>query len=571
MQTLKKLAQKDIYRWVFCLLMVGVVLAKLSLAHLQMTYIWVGGAPIDDELMFAAAQSISAGQWLGDYGWLTLSKQMFFAVWLALCNALHLPYLMAGQALLCLAAYACMRALAPVLPQYKLQWLLFAALCFNPASAASFTLRVYRDNIYPSLCLLFFAGMIGAALRYRGKFRRYWHWLALAGVGMGLGYITREDGVWVLPFALVASVITIVYICKEKGLRGKCRRCLAQLLPYALTALAVCSMSALNYAHYGVFTTSDFSSGSFAAAYGAMTRVVVEDDTQTSSLVPVSAAVRAAIYQAVPEFALLEEALETEQIETSAGVALRSGYYNEAIGDYQAGAFYWVLRKAASEAGMYTDAQTAADYWQTVADGINAAIDAGELTASTGERSSTTPMITAQHVLPTIAETFAGFWYCITFQDTAVYYETSLSIASAEEAAIWNDYLGSNANTSAIAGSDAPYYASIQLLVYGIFDTIGMVYMVAVPLLFALACYVQVRRMAQMRAQKQWQGLLLWLILLGVLGMALLRCAMIAFMEVAAFNIGTYVMYLATVHPLLIVFVVVGCAGAPRCAVKSEK
>ena len=36
--------------------------------------------------------------------------------------------------------------------------------------------------------------------------------------------------------------------------------------------------------------------------------------------------------------------------------------------------------------------------------------------------------------------------------------------------------------------------------------------------------------------------------------MALLRAAMISFMEVASFNIGTYVMYLATVHPLLVLF-----------------
>ena len=36
--------------------------------------------------------------------------------------------------------------------------------------------------------------------------------------------------------------------------------------------------------------------------------------------------------------------------------------------------------------------------------------------------------------------------------------------------------------------------------------------------------------------------------------MALLRCFMIAFMEVASFNIGTYAMYLSTVHPLLLLF-----------------
>ena len=48
------------------------------------------------------------------------------------------------------------------------------------------------------------------------------------------------------------------------------------------------------------------------------------------------------------------------------------------------------------------------------------------------------------------------------------------------------------------------------------------------------------------------------IILLGLVGMALLRCAMIAFVEVASFNIGTYVMYLSTVHPLIIMYSFVG-------------
>ena len=48
------------------------------------------------------------------------------------------------------------------------------------------------------------------------------------------------------------------------------------------------------------------------------------------------------------------------------------------------------------------------------------------------------------------------------------------------------------------------------------------------------------------------------IVLLGLVGMALLRCAMIAFVEVASFNIGTYVMYLSTVHPLLLLYSVTG-------------
>ena len=68
-------------------------LVRIGLTRFQMFYTWVGGAPLDDELMFRAAGYISAGQWLGPYDYLTLSKNMFFAVWLALLHALRLPYL----------------------------------------------------------------------------------------------------------------------------------------------------------------------------------------------------------------------------------------------------------------------------------------------------------------------------------------------------------------------------------------------------------------------------------------------------------------------------------------------
>ena len=80
------------------------VLLRCSLTSFQQAYTWVGGAPLDDELMFRAAQAITAGEWLGAYDYLTLSKAMFFPVWLALLHVLHLPYLVSGAALWCAAS-----------------------------------------------------------------------------------------------------------------------------------------------------------------------------------------------------------------------------------------------------------------------------------------------------------------------------------------------------------------------------------------------------------------------------------------------------------------------------------
>ena len=553
MNKLTSIFKKDLSRRAFWVLVATVFAAKAVLAYAQNIYITVGGAPLDDELMFKAAQSISAGQWLGEYNYLTLSKQMFFAVWLAFCHAVHLPYLMAGQLLLCGAALAMAQAFAPVLRTCKSRFALFAALAFSPAAAASFTLRVYRDNIFPSECILLFAGMIGAALRCKRGLRGYWPWLALAGVGLGTARITREDGIWLLPFALVGTAVILVAILREKGLDHKLVRCLAQAVPYGVLAGCVLAVSAVNYAYYGVFTTSDFSEGSFAAAYGAMTRVEHEAWQPT---VPVPEDVRQKLYEAVPQLQPLRYWLEEYD-------PFHNAYRNKELGDYQAGSFYWVLRRAAQEEGIYETAAGAERYWQGVADAINTAIDEGVLTASVGKRSSTTPIIRAEYVLPTLQETVRSFFYCLTFQDCSCYYQYTMSYATEEERLEWTAYLGSEANYAAIENTDIVYYSAKRLLIYRCFNALGCVYIVLIPVLFAAALAVQLRRLVRMIRTKNADGLLVWLILLGVLGMALLRCAMIAFMEVAAFNIGTYVMYLASVHPLLITYAVAGVLAKP--------
>ena len=137
MQKLKRIVETDMSRRAFWAAVALVVLAKVVLSRFQMIYVWVGGAPVDDEVMFRAAQSITAGQWLGPYDWLTLSKHMFFAVWLSLCNALHLPYLAAGQLLACGAALASALAFAPVLRRYKSRFLVFLLFCLLYTSDAA--------------------------------------------------------------------------------------------------------------------------------------------------------------------------------------------------------------------------------------------------------------------------------------------------------------------------------------------------------------------------------------------------------------------------------------------------
>ena len=75
----------------FWLCVALLVCLRCGLTAFQQGYTWVGGAPLDDELMFRAANAVTAGEWLGAYDYLTLSKAMFFPVWLALLHALACP------------------------------------------------------------------------------------------------------------------------------------------------------------------------------------------------------------------------------------------------------------------------------------------------------------------------------------------------------------------------------------------------------------------------------------------------------------------------------------------------
>ncbi len=589
---LQNALQKDISRRAFWVLVCLAVLAKLVLVHFQCIYTWIDGAPLDDELMFKAAQSITAGQWLGPYNWLTLSKHMFFPVWLSAAHALHIPYLLAGQLLLCAAALAAALAFAPVLSRYKSRFLLFALLVYNPAATASFTLRVYRDNIFPAECLLFFAGLIGYALRYARPLKQGLPWLGICGLGLALAWLTREDGIWLLPFFAAGCAAVLVAVLRQKGLAHKVWRCAALALPAAVLVLGINLFCAVNYAWYGVYTVSDFSSGSFAEAFGAMTRIEHEN---WHPLVSVPRDVREKLYQNVEELAPFRYWLEEYP-------PMRNGYLNRARGDYQTGSFYWVLRRTAQEEGVYQSAPAAQAFWQRVADRINALCDAGVLPAGRGRRNSTTPPIRAEYLPDVLAEGVRGLWHTMTFKDC----EASLSeitIGQPQDVAIWEEYLGSRANLAAIAGTADPYYSPLQELAFRILYWVQCLYALALPPALLAAVWVQLRRgwglvrrgkqgsaaqktnakpqnaaplqttdpaqnaardtaAPQQGAQQTALAWLLWLILAGLLGMALLRCLMIAFVEVASFNIGTYVMYLSTVHPLLILFAAAGLLTA---------
>ena len=540
--------ENDIKKWVAVTVAVLAVLLKLILARGQFATVYPPLAPIDDHLMFTAAQNIVAGNWLGEYGYLTISKHMFFALWLAFLHIIKVPYMSGNMALWAVASALATKAVQPVVKKNWQRLFLFLGLLYNPAMSAQYATRIYRDAIFPSLCLMFVAGIVAVGLRYKEKANKWIGWLALYGATFGCIYLCREDGMWIIPFFAAAFVIVIGLLIfeKEKGILVKA---VYMVVPFVLSVAIICGYCYMNYTHYGRFIVSDFTSSEFKAAYGALASL---EQDEWHPLVSIPADVREDAYAVSPRFALVKDDLNSEWY--------HQRYVNANIGDYGSGAMYWALREAVSEKGYYDNASKAQQYYEQVYADIQSAVNSGVLKTTNGKttlRKSVTPPIKMDYVPDVLLETFVGFKTVLLFEQCDPLSERAVGFP--EEIKEVEDFIHQSGATAMIENTAIPYLSPIRSIMHTILRVFIQVYKYCIPLMFIISLFWQIKKLrADIFAKKIDGESMLNIIMLGLLGMALLRCAMIAFVEVASFNIGTYVMYLSTVHPLIIIYSFIG-------------
>lgn len=531
----------------FCLGL-GAVIFKVLLSLSQFATIYPPLAPLDDDLMYRRAVSITQGEWLGPYGHLTLGKHSFFALWLALLHTLHIPYLAGNMALWALARRVRTLAFSPFFRKNIHRLIFFLLLLFNPAASATYATRIYRDSIFPALCLVFFSLCILLAERLlRGK--RVLLRAALCGAVFGCIYLCREDGVWVLPFFIRATGISLglgIYFGKKGRCGAKISKFFTSLMGFALSALLVIgAWRYQNYRYYGRFIISDFDRGEFKRAYGAMTSLRQDS---WDSLVAVPRDVRERLYRQIPSFAPVKDALRDPLIE--------NGYKNRRVGDYTSGSFYWALRQALANLGVYDTPQKSKEYFQNLYSRIEKAVAEGKLETRDGSgklRNSITPPLKSRYVLPVIEETGRGLWLTATFGRCDPLAE--MAVGRPDEIEPVEDFIRQKGATVLVENTETPYLSPGRAVSHGLLRAIRAVYRVITPVFLAISVLWQIKALiSDLRHRRMTREGFLDIILLGVLGMAVLRCAMIAFVEVSSFGIGTYVMYLSTVHPLLIIY-----------------
>lgn len=534
----------------------ALVFIKLSLCSNQLLELYPGAAPIDDELMFAAARQVYAGNWLGEYNQMTIAKHMFFSVWLAFVMKLGIPYVIACQSLYCAA---CAAAALAVLPFFKKKWpalVVFAALWLSPYSWANFTLRVYRDSIFPSLCLLFFAGIIGMCARFREKPVTALPFAALGGLGLGAAWLTREDGVWLLPFGVCAALAYIILaLLRGASARERLLRLASPALAAAVCMLCIGLYCNENQKHYGRFIVSDFTSSEFEDAVGALIRADADRPHKRNVLVCYDA--RQKIAAASPMWAEIEGVLAS-----NSGYYKGYGYAPES--NLKSGGFCWALRDIVQNLGHADTALEAEDYYTRLAAEVNAACDSGAIKTPYKKMSTTLMPWNGKYLIPTLEESGRTLRCMLAFEQTS-------SIANAcpdtEDAVI--DYirlLRTKAATERDLDTAEPIVQPFQLDAEAKFSAIRWVYKILIWPCLALALYslvLDIKGAARELKEKRAGAITARAVMqLGLLLSVLLRVAIVSYVETASFMIGTYLLYFASAGPLLLLFCAVGTLSA---------
>ncbi|MFQ9901322.1 MAG: hypothetical protein ACLRWF_06405 [Ruthenibacterium sp.] len=371
-------------------LALAAVAVKLILCSQQLFEAVPLASTIDDGLMMRLATSIREGNWLGEYDYLTLGKHSFFALWLAFLNVLHVNFLVGGQLLDAAACLVLLAAVKPLFCTNAARGLVFLAVLWLPASWAQFTLRVYRDNIYPALVLLALGGLVGAFCRFAQPAKKAVPYYVVAGAALAAAWLCHEDNALLLPFVGCAAAVYLVFLFTSKTAGQKRAKLALLLLPLALWAGGITAWKAMNYRYYGRFIVSDFSQGEFADAMGALTRVAPDAQQR---YIPIPYQTRQMLYEISPTLASIQDEIENGDMYS------RYGYADKP--EFIANGIHWMLREAAANAGVYATPETARAFWQAVADEVNAACDAGEVPAGRKHSGVFSP-VKAEYILPSL-------------------------------------------------------------------------------------------------------------------------------------------------------------------------
>jgi len=372
----------------------------------------------DEGLFVNLALNILNGQWLGPYNDMTLSKGPFFPLFLAANFLLGLPLKFTEHFLYLLSGVVLLYALSDLIKNRYILLTVFIIYAFNPVEASMNNLRILREGIYPSLTVLVLAGLIGIASSVEKSITRIVMWSLLAGVSLAAFWLTREEGVWIIPSVSILLLLSGWYVYKMRGNSFFLTRLIAAvLLPIIIFVLNITLIATINKMKYGIFAANELKQNSFKSAYGAFLRVNHQKSEiimpeRWKRVVSVPRSAREAVSRISPAF---RDIHFDEVGDVWVGHSCRET--TEPCADMSGAVFLWALRHAANNAGYHSDSIKADQYYRKLASEINSACD-NKLLQCGPERSSLMPPLRREHFEVIPSAFIQGIKLLSTFADT---------------------------------------------------------------------------------------------------------------------------------------------------------
>ncbi len=207
-----------------------IVLFRVAIGALVLLRLWLGSrlhvtpkvAPHDDLLFLDQAKALLDGQWLGKLDALTLIKGPFYPLFIAATQVAGIRLIAAEQWFYVASCGLFAVALTPWVPSRWGRALAFAVLAFNPMSFATDpATRVIREGIYPALTLAVLACSIGLVARIHRSLAVRTAWALGLGFGLSAFWLTREEGIWIVPSLLALASIAVLQLRGWPAARAK--------------------------------------------------------------------------------------------------------------------------------------------------------------------------------------------------------------------------------------------------------------------------------------------------------------------------------------------------------------
>lgn len=378
----------------------GIILFRLFLAT-DMALFAIPYSPHDDQHFLEQGISLYKGNWLGDYSNMTLIKGPFYPMFLLLNHIVGLPLLLSELLLYILASLLVVVLIRKLTTNNTFSILIFIVLLFNPIVYSDQLTRVIREGVYTAMSMLALFSCMELYYSYLKNKVMSKRWIILSGLSLSGFWLTKEDGIWLLPAIGFMVVCFAFKLYKEQALTKKAFFVL--LSPFVILYFFINVICLINHLNYGIYEVVEFNNKEFKDAYGSLIRVKV--DTQ-KVYIPVNVTTREKLYKVIPAFNEIKEGEYIMKGWSQVGPYCK--LYPETCGETAGGWFMWSFRDAVALKGHYENAQMAKDYYARLSSEINEACDSKKLDCYP-MRSSFLPRMSNNDYLRTIKAFFIGW------------------------------------------------------------------------------------------------------------------------------------------------------------------